>query len=90
MNNKPNYFNLNFLVSGDITQEVIIIDKKYTPKSIIKGLNSGKLITTIFGDEGEITTWKSGKVIARVTVTEANLEYSEYDNISEVMPTKLH
>lgn len=69
------------IASGSVHQQVKVVNSEYDEESIIEGLESGKLATTTWFDEGKPSTIDviaTGESIAEIVSQEINGEYEDY------------
>ena len=65
---------ISFLVSGEATQEIEIVNKRYTIEKIVAGLAKHELFTSLTGDC--IVKLPSFKTVAKIVDQDTNCEYS--------------
>jgi hypothetical protein len=78
MAKKPVEFELSFSVQGYVKQIIEIVDPKYTPKKILKGLQQGTIYTTI-QEDGNVEIIKNGHVVGKVVNVDNECEYFQYE-----------
>lgn len=79
--NEDNVFELNFdIVSGSAKQQVLIFNPDYDQDSVIDGLISGALATTLAHDDGDtyIEEITSGKQVGLILSQAVDGEYEDY------------
>lgn len=78
---------IQFDVSAQVTQEIIILDDNYTITDIVSGLNKGELVTTIAHDGEEtkkyITDGTLDSQIAEICTQTSEGEYEDFTEIEE-------
>lgn len=69
------------IMSGQVDQQIKVVNNSYDKDMIIEGLNSGFLVTTTWLEQGGIQTidiTSSGEVVAEILSQEINAEYYDY------------
>jgi hypothetical protein len=69
---------VTFNAVGYVTQ-IVTLSVPITLKELQAGLNSGKYVTTLHGDDSVIEETATGKQIAEIEDTDNNLEYTEFE-----------
>jgi hypothetical protein len=69
---------ISFLVSGSVSQTVIITDPKITPAKLQKLLESGKAATTI-QEDGVVVSVLTGRVIGNVEDVDNDCSYENFE-----------
>lgn len=76
-----NEYQIKFMASGYVSQTIQIFDETITQEELIKGLQSGKYLTTV-GSTGNILETTNWTTVGEVLCTDEpeNMEYSDFGN----------
>ncbi len=67
----------SFMVSANVTQEIIELAPGYTNEKIIEGLQSGDMATSIVN--GEVLNLINGEVVAKVINVDCDGEFEDFN-----------